>query len=85
MNYIKMSLYSFAKNKLTFIFIIIETGALFLALNFLVSTLYDIDVLNRAYKDILAENILYLMKTMLKILCLTVWIQGSRAKRYLKI
>lgn len=56
MSYIKMALYSFAKNKLTFIFIIIETGALFLALNFLVSTLNDIDILNRAYKDILADN-----------------------------
>lgn len=56
MSYIKLFLSSFAKNKLTFFVIILETAALFLSLNFLVSTLRDIEMLNCAYKDIFSDN-----------------------------
>ena len=56
MNYIKLFLCSFVKNKMTFIVIIVETAALFLSINYLVSTLNDIEMLNIAYKNIFSGN-----------------------------
>lgn len=66
MNYIKLFLCSFVKNKMTFIVIIVETAALFLSINYLVSTLNDIEMLNIAYKNIF-QAIAFL--SMIKIIC----------------
>ena len=56
MSYLKLAFASFSKNKLTFFLIIIEIAALFLTVNFLVSTLMDRQMLTKVYEKLLNDN-----------------------------
>ena len=56
MSYLKLSFSSISKNKLTFLLIIVEIAALFLTVNFLVSTLADRQMLTKGYEKILNDN-----------------------------
>ena len=56
MNYLNLVFTSIRKNKLTFILIILEIASLLLTVNLLVSTIYDRQMLDVAYRDILRNN-----------------------------
>ena len=56
MKYLKLSLSSIGKNKLTFLLITIEIAVLLLTVNFMVSTISDRQMLTKGYEKILGDN-----------------------------